>query len=144
MEKREKETVLLKALKLQITDLEELLKRAESHWQEEDCFYRFYHQSFKVYGLQKMTEEIVGVLTKLLPETPLNADFSRIIQEGTGKKFDISHNQRWHEETRPILEAYFHAKTMLKLAIKYAKELETPPDILPSGWGTILYLYNLR
>lgn len=143
-EKRALEAELLNQLKLQMETLESLLEKSESHWEAEDCFYRFYHQSFKVYSLQSTTNRIVAALEQLLPGRELNPDFIKIIGEGTGKKFKNDHNSRWHAETRPILEAYHHAKTMLQLGIKYGKELENPPQIMPSGWAAVLYLYNLR
>ena len=55
------ETVLT-AIKESLPELRKLLARADGHWGGEDGFYRFYHQSFKVYGLQKVTEEIVAAL----------------------------------------------------------------------------------
>jgi hypothetical protein len=33
--------------------------------------------------------------------------------------------------TRPILEAFFHARYFLEMAVRYA-DLETPPEVLPS------------
>jgi len=33
-------------------------------------------------------------------------------------------NRDWLNETRPILEAFFHAKTFLALAVRYAKALD--------------------
>ncbi len=53
-------------------------------------------------------------------------------------------NQRWVEATRPIVEAFFHAGYFLEMVCKYGKELEEPPDLLPSGWAAVLYLYGLR
>lgn len=138
------ESDLLSQLKARLPDLEALLEDCDSHWHGEDAFYRFYHQSFKVYYLQRDTEAIVAALRDMMPGRELNEDFLRIVSEGTGKKFEMEHNQRWHEETRPILEAFFHARMMLHLAVEYAKTLESPPTALPSGWAAVLYLYRLR
>ncbi len=135
---------LLSNIKERLPDLEALRDEAESHWHGEDRFYRFYHQSFKVYGLQSDTERIVATLRSLLPERELNEWFLAIVREGTGKTFATEHNSRWLAETRPILEAFFHAKTMLDLVVKYGRELEAVPRMLPSGWAAVLYLYNLR
>jgi hypothetical protein len=106
---------LLKGIKARLPDLEKLLEKASSHWHAEDGFYRFYHQSFKVYGLQQDTAEIVRVLRSLLPDRTLNPWFEQIVREGTGKEFSHEHNKRWLAETRPILEAFFHARTMPRL-----------------------------
>lgn len=45
--------------------------------------------------------------------------------------------------TRPILEAFFHARFFLEMAVRYA-DLPGPPTSLPSGWAALLYLYELR
>jgi hypothetical protein len=42
-------------LKAALPGLRELLERCSDHWGYEDPVYRFYHQSFKVYGLQETT-----------------------------------------------------------------------------------------
>ena len=135
---------LLEAIKARLPELEALREKVSSHWHAEDGFYRFYHQSWKVYSLQHDTEEIVTLLQSLMPDGPLNKWFTRIINDGTGKQFRDEHNQRWIEETRPILEAFFHARTMLELAVKYGCALESAPASMPSGWATLLHLYNLR
>src|ERR1041384_7701709 len=135
---------LLDNIKTRLPELEKLLEEVSSHWHAEDGFYRFYHQSFKVYSLQGDTVQLVKTLRSLLPERPLNKWFEQIVKEGTGKQFQMEHNQRWLAETRPILEAFFHARTMLEFAIRYGKELEEAPRALPSGWAAVLYLYDLR
>jgi hypothetical protein len=123
--------------------LRQLLESVSSHWGYEDPIYRFYHQSFKVYPLAESTRQIVTALQQLLPEQPLNPWFLQIVGEGTGKEFKIDDNQRWLEVTRPILEAFFHARYFLEMACRYAQapEKEQP---MPSGWAALLYLYNLR
>jgi hypothetical protein len=135
---------LLSNIKQQLPKLEELLAQVESHWGIEDGFYRFYHQSFKVYPVQQATEEICDALQNLLPGRSMNQWFGKIVADGTGGKFEISHNQDWLQHTRPILEAFFHAHFFLKMAVKYGRELQSAPDSLPSGWAAVLYLFNLR
>jgi len=137
-------TQLLQAIKEQQKELDALLLECFGHWTYEDYIYRFYHQSFKVYGLQGRTTKIVEALQGLLPEVELNSWFQKILDEGTGKKFEDGHNQRWAEETRPLLEAFFHARYFLEMACKYGRELDEPPQMLPSGWAGLLYLYNIR
>jgi len=135
---------LLSNIKQQWAKLGELLAQVEGHWGIEDGFYRFYHQSFKVYQVQQATEEICQALQKLLPNHPMNQWFCRIIADGTESEFEMSHNRDWLHHTRPILEAFFHAHFFLKMAVKYGRELQRTPDCLPSGWATVLYLFNLR
>jgi hypothetical protein len=81
---------------------------------------------------------------RIAPHLKLNPQFLQIIGEGTGKEFDPSHNADWLRHTRPIIEAFFHARHMLAMVCKYAEELAEPPQPMPSGWATVLYLYNLR
>lgn len=135
---------LFMGVKVRLPELTKLLEEADSHWQGEDGFYRFYHQSFKVYHLQQTTRTIVEKLRELRPGHELHPWFERIVSEGTTRKFEMEHNQRWLEETRPILEAFFHARTMLSFAVRYGHELDEPPDCMPSGWAAFLYLYRLR
>jgi hypothetical protein len=46
--------------------------------------------------------------------------------------------------TRPFVEAFFHARYFLAMAVKYGRELEFPPALMPSGWAAVLYLFDLR
>jgi hypothetical protein len=152
------------ALRKALPDLEKLLKEMSGHWTYEDGIYRLYHQSFKVFRLQERTLAIVEALKKLAPppgkefrfrfyfekdkrpaEPPvLHPWFMQIVQDGTGKEFDMKDNQNWLPVTRPIVEAFLHAKYFLEMAVQYAKELQAPPNCLPSGWASVLYLYGLR
>ena len=140
--KREEEAALLRNISANIDALEALLTGYVGDY--EDPVYRFYHQSFKVYYLQQSTEKIVGTLQSLAPHLALNAWFMQIVREGTGKEFTRSDNARWIEVTRPVVEAFFHARYFLEMACRYGRELATPPEVLPSGWAAILYLFNLR
>lgn len=106
--------------------------------------YRFYHQSYKVYALGYATKRIVSGLQALAPEPQLNEWFLRIVAEGTDKTFADEHNARWLEVTRPIVEAYFHARYFLEMAVTYGRRLKAPPRMLPSGWAPLLHLYRLR
>ena len=42
-------------------------------------------------------------------------------------------NDHWLEYTRSILEAFWHTKYYTQMMIKYAKELETAPQMMPSA-----------
>lgn len=144
IDKFEGERQLLAALKTNRDSLRALLAEASSHWGYEDQIYRFYHQSFKVYVIQRTTLTITEALHALLPDLPMNARFERIVAEGTGKTFSDDVNRVWDETTRPLVEAFFHARFFLEMALKYGQELDEPPSTLPSGWAALLYLYNLR
>jgi hypothetical protein len=135
---------LFKSLRASVPELEKLLEHCNSHWAHEDGVYRFYHQSFKVYGVQALTTRIVAALQALAPDRKLNEWFVQIVNEGTGKKFELEHNRQWLAITRPIVEAFFHARYFLEMAVRYGKELDAPPLMLPSGWAAFLYLYDLR
>jgi hypothetical protein len=142
--KRQEAEKLLKKIVANLGDLESLLAECSDHWGYEDPIYRFYHQSFKVFGLQETTETIVAKLQALAPALPLNPWFLEIVRQGTGKEFSVEDNQHWTTSTRPIVEAFFHARYFLEMVCKYGKIIESPPDVMPSGWASVLYLYNLR
>ena len=144
LDDRPEVATLFKTLKSKLPELQELLQQCSSHWGYEDLIYRFYHQSFKVYLLQESTLRIVNKLRALSPDRELNEWFELIVAEGTGKTFAMEDNQNWLGVTRPILEAFFHARYFLEMAVKYGRELEYPPRAIPSGWAALLYLYNLR
>jgi hypothetical protein len=137
------EAALLLSLRRDRHELERLLQECSNHWGYEDPVYRFYHQSFKVYGLQRSIQSIVDRLRALAPDLPLNLWFVEIVQSGTGKHFKPEDNGHWPEVTRPILEAFFHARFFLEMAVRYA-DLEAPPNPLPSGYAALLYLFGLR
>ena len=141
---RRPDDLLLRRIKSGQAALEELLGEVSSHWGYEDPVYRFYHQSFKVYHLQAETERIVAALRNLAEDRPLNAWFLEIVAAGTGKRFTHEVNRNWTAETRPLLEAFFHARYFQEMVCKYGRELEAAPDLLPSGWAAVLYLYGLR
>lgn len=134
--------VLFQNLKASLPTLRVLLERVQSL---EDPVYRFYHQSFKVYSLQIHTESIVEALRALAPSRELNPYFQEILAEGTGKTFSLDNNgNRWTVATRPIVEAFFHARFFLEMTVRYGEDLTDPPNMLPSGWAALLYFFNLR
>ena len=146
MTRANRDAELLANIQGRLAELGELLKEMNSHWNYEDKVYRFYHQSFKVYYLQEETKRIVEALRGIAPSgTTFCPEFDEIIQQGAnGKEFESAHNQQWTSHTRPFVEAFFHAKFFLEMAVKYGKELELPPRMMPSGWAAFLYLFDLR
>jgi hypothetical protein len=143
-DREELERRLIAALKSNHEELKRVLEGTSNEWGYEDPIYRFYHHSFKVYSLQASTLGIVRALQDLLPEMPLNLMFQEIIASGTGMKFTPAANQAWLATTRPIVEAFFHARYFLEMAVRYGVEIAEPPAPLPSGWAALLYLFNLR
>lgn len=144
IDERPDAVALLAAIKAALPELRALLQRCDDDWGYEDPVYRFYHQSFKVYAVQRATEAVVSALQALAPARALNEWFMRIVSEGMGRAFEREDNARWLDVTRPMLEAFFHARFMLEMVVRYGGELEAPPRLLPSGWGAVLYLYGLR
>ena len=146
MKKHELDNRLLQNIKANIVKLKNLLTKVNDEWCYEDMIYRFYHHSFKVYQVQEMTKEIVDALKSLAPNQPaeLNQWFLKILEEGSGKKWKSEHNQQWLQQTRPMIEAFLHAKFFLEMAVRYGKKLDVAPSLLPSGWASLLYLYNQR
>ena len=138
---------LLGSIKTHLPELEKLLVEINGHWGEEDLVYRFYHGSFKAYRIQWYTRSIMELFQKISKELglgELNQAFIDLISKGIDKNFKMEHNKRWNEEVCPLFEAFWHAKYFLEMACKYAKELEKAPSMLPSGWASVLYLFNLR
>jgi hypothetical protein len=137
---------LLSRIKLRLPELEDLLDLVNSNCPYEDGIYRFYHYSYKVYGIQGFTRLILEALRVIAPDEnktfcPL---FEEILKNGFGKPFKEHHNRNWAKHTRPLLEAYFHAKYFLEMAVKSGKELDKAPTSLPSGWAALLELYGIR
>jgi hypothetical protein len=135
---------LLANLKAALPQLEKLLDECIGERRYVEPIYRLYHGSFKVGWAQETTREIVAVLQALAPGRELNEWFTGIVNEGTGRALQLADNDRWLEVTRPMLEALFHARFFLEMAVRYARELDDVPATLPSGWAALLYLYDLR
>ena len=142
----EKDGELLANIQAKLPEMVKLLADINAHWVYEDLVYRFYHQSFKVYFIQRETRSIVEALRSLAPSgATVNPWFEEIYQAGaSGKEFEQEHNKQWTTHTRPFIEAFFHAKFFLEMAVKYGKELKEAPEFLPSGWAALLYFYNMR
>ena len=134
---------LLANLRRVLPELRELVHDLDES--EEDGIYRFWHHSWKVYALQDDTERIVALLDQARPEgTQLHPWFRTIVSQGTGRRWERSHNPRWLKETRPIVEAWWHAAYFARMALRYAEELEYAPRWMPSGWAALLELYGVR
>jgi len=142
----QKDAELMAKIQASWSELAKLLEEINSHWVYEDLVYRFYHQSLKVYGIQAETRRIVEALRSVAPEgATVNPMFDEIYQaRASGKQFEMEHNKQWTMHTRPFIEAFFHAKFFLEMAVKYGRELKTVPELLPSGWAALLYFYNIR
>jgi hypothetical protein len=111
----------------------------------EDSVYRFYHQSFKVYHLRELVQEVESALNNLKPDPrlELNAYLAEIFKHARDiGAWESDHNGDWLAHTMPILDAFFHAKYFLEMLIKYSA-IE-PTNLLPSGWAAVLYLFYLR
>ncbi len=126
-------------------ELATLLEEVSGKWGYDGVMYRFYSQSFKVYRVQYSTQKIIAALRSIAPEgTTFNTFFEEIINAGaSGKEFDLSHNEEWTLHTRPIIEAFFHARYFLNVAVKTVKELETSKELHGFGWWALLGLYDL-
>jgi hypothetical protein len=135
------EKTLRANLRARSAELMSLWDTVNDHWGYEDPVYRFYHQSFKVFRMQQSTQKMVAVLEALVPGRELHPWFRAIIADGTGKVFSPQENQRWLEVTRPIVEAFQHARYFLDMACRYAEAPEEQP--CPSGWAALLHLYRL-
>ncbi len=144
MDDRDHIIQLLKNIKEKMPELKKLLEDVNGHWVYEDLIYRFYYQSFKVFYLTGTIKAIRDMLQSLLPDIELNEWFMQITENAISQRFDNDTNSNWLVETRPLVEAFLHAKFFLEMVVKYGEELEKPPSLLPSGWAAVLMLYNSR
>lgn len=135
---------LLQRIHSRLEELEETYRSCTSEWVAEDLIYRFWHHSFKVYHLQSATERMVRELRIVGGDCEIHPWFESIVDAGCGKTFDMSHNADWLEHTKPIVDAYFHARYMLEMVVAYGRRLEQSPALLPSGWAAVLSLYQIR
>jgi hypothetical protein len=91
-----------------------------------------------------MTKKVVSAFKRHAARKPLNKWFLQIVAEGTGETFKLEDNRNWLAVTRPIVEAFLHAKYFLEMICHSAKTLETAPPVFPSSWAAVLYFYNQR
>ncbi len=134
---------LLPSIKEHMPEIDALLDELKQS--EEDCVYRFYHSSFKVFFLQTLIKSAIELFKKIAPENiPLNEEFESIVKPALSEKFEFGKAQSKNFDTRFILEAFWHCKYFLEQLSVYGKELEECPTFMPSGWASVLYLYNLR
>lgn len=134
---------LLDAIKEHLPQLEQLLRVIESDY--EDRIYRFYYESSKIYSLQGTTLKAVEIFKNIgqQADARLCDCFEEIILDGTGKNWKMA-DPNWRRYQRSIVEAFLHTKYFVEMMVKYGRELETLPKILPSGWAAILMLYGQR
>jgi hypothetical protein len=116
---QERMEALLARIEQRLPEIEELLAEAEDRRGEEDGVYRFYHRSFKVFGLQdfvktafKLIQEIGGA------DDPPCEWYCQIVKEGTEHHFNEKTNAEWLQQTRPILEAFWHTKYFVSMMVK--------------------------
>ncbi|MBA4124296.1 MAG: hypothetical protein H0X72_17780 [Acidobacteria bacterium] len=142
--KQDQSERLLDRIKANLPEIESLYRIFIGY--EEDYVYRFYHQSFKVFGAIEEIKKAKDLFEKIAPDgITLNEWYSQIADEAIGKSFDWEKtNPKWLDETRPILEAFWHSKYFLEQMLHFGTELQKSPQFLPSGWAAVLYLYNLR
>jgi hypothetical protein len=142
--KLQKDQTLLDSIKANLRDLERLSIGFQGMYL--DGIYRFYHQSFKVYHLQTITLRAVELFRNIgkAPDRQVCPWFEEIIAAGTGFEFQPEDNLNWTLRTRPIVEAFLHAKYFVEMMTRYGRELNSAPNMLPTGWAAILELYNQR
>lgn len=78
---------------------------------------------------------------EVMETVDLHPWFIEVLDDGTGLGVRLKDNDDWPKKGRPILEAFFHAKTMLGFAVKYRTELGFAPAMMPSGWAALRDLH---
>jgi hypothetical protein len=140
------ERELLANLKAHADELAETLELM-SEDAYEDTVYRFYHNSIKIYWhAPERIQAMVDVLRRIAPNgTQLAPIFKEICRVGLEPiAFEPDYNNALGQQTRPFIEAFFHARYFLEMAVKYGAMLDEPPCLLPSGWAALLSLYQIR
>ncbi len=144
---KNKDRELLSNIKSNLPELEELLNDVNSDWYE-DFIYRYYHHSWKVFDRQFIIRKIVKILEKI---KPLNTSFCDMFIEDVvdivipEKEYNVQkYNRDWRKYAKPILDAFFYAKYFLEMTVKYGKELDGSPDVLPYGYAALATLYGIR
>ena len=140
---RERTHDLLRRIKAELPALKEWLLVARAV--EENGFYRFYHQSYKVFEiLQPVTGKGHDLIIRIGAGIDMpNEWYQQIYQEGMKHEFDMSVNEHWLETTRPVLEAFWHTRYFIQMMVRYGKKLKSAPECTPSGWAAVLYLFEL-
>jgi tRNA(Glu) U13 pseudouridine synthase TruD len=83
----------------------------------------------------------VTALKKLSPDgVRFNGYFEKIYEKGTGKQFKIEHNRSWLLHTRPLMEAFYHARSFLEAAIASGKgcQAELSFMLLRGSYATVI------
>ena len=139
-----KPDTLLNQIKNNLSEIDSLYRAFASC--EEDFVYRFYHQSYKIFYATEEIKKAKDLFEKIAPDgIPLNDWYGKIADKAIGKSFDWKKtNPKWLDETCPILEAFWHSKYFLQQMLRFGTEFQNSPQLMPSGWAAILYLYNLR
>lgn len=145
-ERKEKEQKLIERLKERETEIRQLQQQVENWHASPDGIYRFYHHSYKVFSLNHYTEQIVSFFTELMDieRKDLHPWFVEICEEGLGRSFTQEANSNWLNETRPVMEAFFHAKHLLDMMIVYGLDKDAKEREGFGGWFSVLYLYQIR
>jgi hypothetical protein len=142
--KHAKSIQLLENIRSSRDQIEKQLQHFKS--EEPDLIYRFYHQSYKVFYMVPLIERADTLFRHLAPDgVDINSWYSLIAKGGLGRKFNPeTSNANWLTEVPPMLMAFWNAKYFLEQMLVAADELDEAPQVLPSGWAAILYLYGLR
>jgi hypothetical protein len=100
---------LLRRIKARMADIDAWLAESADEWCEEDGVYRFYHQSMKVFYLQDLTRKGFTLISEIGGEQdPPHEWYCQVVKEGTAGDFNEKTNDEWLQQTRPILEAFWH------------------------------------
>ncbi len=76
--------------------------------------------------LQSFTTQALDVLQQIAHaiDRPLSPWFTEITAQGIGVHFVMEHNTNWLVHTRPIVEAFLHAKYFVEMMVKYGRTMD--------------------
>ena len=124
---RTAEAELLSSIKAHLDELRQLQSSADERFGAEDLIYRYYHGSFKVFGIQTITLSIVTLLSRLAPGRELNAAFHTIVEAGT------------HVEKVAGVKVGLEKRPGFFIPARIDGIGEHVPSPLPGAWASVLY-----
>jgi hypothetical protein len=128
-------TKLLQNIRLQLPQLEDLLRQADG--------YSIVDQGAVGHPWQAMILRICTALQNLLPDRPMNEAFCKMVVDGAGQEITAADNQN-RVNQRNAIDAFVRAQFFLKIVCKKGREWRTMPDLVDRDWGALLKLFDLQ
>ncbi|TSI05278.1 hypothetical protein [Lysinibacillus sp. BW-2-10] len=133
---------LLKFLQAHQEELQSLYKQSSDVWIGKEAVYRLYHQSFKVYNIQKWSQDVLELLEQVSKE-PFHPILREMIRNGTNQTFETTYNSMWYTKAKPIVDLFLHLRFYVEVALDEIQKTDKERFGSPS-WYLLLYLWNMQ